>query len=262
MNAIIVSDLHIGSRYFLYKDFERFLGSISEDYELILNGDIIDNPYAKLKSAHQRSLDLIEQVSYRQTVVWVEGNHDIGYIPRGFGKVHFERLYYIEHRLLIAHGHDFDKIMPKNQAFMKAFKLMHDLRVKLGARPVHVADYAKKWEIFYRVLRNNVMRNAVNCAKENGYEGVTCGHTHCPEEGVFNGIRYVNTGAWTEFPAFYLLVTAKEMTLRTMDASFGVKSLMPDTFNVPNRALLVLLGTQNQVSQLECLIQNHTEGEV
>jgi len=220
MNAIIVSDLHIGSRYFLHQYFERFLRSISEDHELILNGDIIDNPYAKLKSAHQRILDLIEQISYRQRVVWVQGNHDISYIPRGFGKVHFKRLYAIEHRLLIAHGHDFDEIMPKNQAFIKAFKFMHDLRVKLGARPVHVAHYAKKWEIFYKVLCNNVMRNAVNCAMENGYEGVTCGHTHYPEERIFNGIRYINTGAWTEVPAFYLLVTAEEMILKTMDDSF------------------------------------------
>ena len=221
MNAIIVSDLHIGSRYFLHQDFERFLRSISEDHELILNGDIIDKPYSELKLAHQRILDLIEQVSYHHKVVWVQGNHDIGYIPRGFGKVHFKRIYTIKHRLLIAHGHNFDEIMPKKQAFIKAFKLMHDLRVKLGAKPVHVAHYAKKWEILYKVLRKNVMMNAVNCAMENGYEGVTCGHTHYPEERVFNGIRYVNTGAWTESPAFYLLVTAEEMTLKTMDDSFG-----------------------------------------
>jgi len=220
MNAIIVSDLHIGSRYFLHQDFERFLRSIPEDHELILNGDIIENPYAKMKSAHQRILGLIEQISYHQRVVWVQGNHDIGYIPRGFGKVHFKRLYAIEHRLLIAHGHDFDEIMPKNQAFIKAFKLMHDLRVKLGARPVHVAHYAKKWEIFYKVLRKNVMRNAVNCAMENGYEGVTCGHTHYPEERIFNGIRYMNTGAWTEAPAFYLLVTAQEIMLKRVDESY------------------------------------------
>jgi len=220
MNAIIVSDLHIGSRYFLHQDFERFLRNIPEDHELILNGDIIDKPYSELKSAHQRILDLIEQVSYRHKVIWVQGNHDIGYIPRGFGKVHFKRLYTIEHRLLIAHGHDFDEIMPKNQAFIKAFKLLHDLRVKLGAKPVHVAHYAKKWEILYKVLRKNVMMNAVNCAMENGYEGVTCGHTHYPEERTFNGIRYMNTGTWTENPAFYLLLTAKEMILKTVDNSF------------------------------------------
>ena len=97
--------------------------------------------------------------------------------------------------------------------------MMHDLRVKLGARPVHVAQYAKKWELFYKFLRKNVMTNAVNCAMENGYEAVTCGHTHYPEDIVFNGTRYINTGAWTECPAFYLQVTGDELYLRTIDES-------------------------------------------
>lgn len=97
---------------------------------------------------------------------------------------------------------------------------MHDLRVKLGARPVHVAEYAKKWETFYKVLRKNVMINAVNYARQNGYEAVTCGHTHYAEDRVFNNMRYINTGAWTEFPAFYLLVTAGEMTLKRIEPSF------------------------------------------
>ena len=57
---------------------------------------------------------------------------------------------------------------------------------------------------------------------ENGYEAVTCGHTHYPEERVVNGIRHMNTRAWTKFPVFYLLVTAEEITLKTMDDSFGV----------------------------------------
>jgi UDP-2,3-diacylglucosamine pyrophosphatase LpxH len=222
MNAIIVSDLHIGSRYLLYQDFESFLGNISEEYELILNGDIVDNPYSKLMGPHQRIMDLIKQVSYRQRVVWVRGNHDNGYIPTEFGKVHFRSLYGIKQRLLIAHGDDFDEIMPRNQAFMKAFKLMHNLRVQLGAKPVHVAHYAKKWEIFYNVLRKNVMMNAVNCAIENGYEAVTCGHTHYPEDTVFHGIRYINTGAWTESSAFYLLVTPDRMMLKTVQDSLRI----------------------------------------
>ena len=216
MNAIIVSDLHIGSRYFLYQDFETFLGNISEEYELILNGDIIDNSYSELIEPHKRIMDLIKQASYRQRVVWVRGNHDNGYLPTEFGEVHFKSFYNIKHRLLIAHGDDFDEIMPRNQTFMKAFKLMHNLRVTLGAKPVHVAHYAKKWEIFYTVLRKNVMMNAVNCAIENGYEAVTCGHTHYPEDTVFNGTRYINTGAWTELPTCYLLVAPDRMTLMTV----------------------------------------------
>ena len=219
MKAIIVSDLHIGSRYFLYDNFERFLGNVSEDHELILNGDIIHNPYKDLKPPHQRILDLIERKSYRQKVVWVRGNHDNGYVPKGFEKVNFTRLYNLGNRLLIAHGDDFDEIMPRSQGFIKAFKLMHDLRVKLGARPVHVAKYAKKWGLFYKFLCKNIMMNAVNCAMENGYEAVTCGHAHYPEDIVFNGIRYINTGAWTEYPVFYLQVTGNGLYLKTIDES-------------------------------------------
>jgi len=112
--------------------------------------------------------------------------------------------------------------MPKNQAFIKAFKLMHNLRVKFGAKPVHVAQYAKKWEAFYKVLCKNVMINAVNCAIKNGNEVVTCGHTHYAEDRVLNGIRYINTGSWTEFPTFFLLVTDNKMTLKRIDASFNI----------------------------------------
>ena len=219
MNAIIVSDLHIGSRHFLFLDFERFLKNLPEDHELILNGDIIENPYMELPPSHQRILDLIEQVSFHQKVVWILGNHDIGYTPKRLGEVQFEKLYTLENKLLIVHGYDFDEIMPKNQGFIKAFKVMHNLRVKLGAKPVHVAKYAKKWEILYKVLCNNVMTNAVKCAIENGYEAVVCGHTHYSEDRFFNGIRYINTGAWTESPSFYLQVTGDKMNLKAITES-------------------------------------------
>ena len=121
--------------------------------------------------------------------------------------------YAIENRLLITHGDYFDEIMPRYQFFMKAFRSLHNLRVRLGAKPVHVADYAKKWRSFYRVLRNNVMWNAVNYAKGNGYEAVACGHTHYAEDAIVNGIRYINTGSWTEYPAFCVTVTDDDMVL-------------------------------------------------
>lgn len=119
MNAIIVSDLHIGSKYFLHQIYEHFLECIPEDYELILNGDIIDNPYTKLKPRDQRILNRIEQISHRHNVVWIRGNHDNGYIPKCFGKIQMKHLHAIEHRLFITHGDYFDKIMPRSKVFMK-----------------------------------------------------------------------------------------------------------------------------------------------
>jgi UDP-2,3-diacylglucosamine pyrophosphatase LpxH len=71
MNLIIVSDLHIGSRFFVNGAFEHFLYQMPEDCELILNGDVIDNPYMKLSPSHQRILDLIKLLSFRQKVIWL-----------------------------------------------------------------------------------------------------------------------------------------------------------------------------------------------
>jgi len=217
MNLIIVSDLHIGSRFFVTAAFEQFLNQMPEDCELVFNGDVIDNPYVKLSPSHRKILDLIKQLSFRQKIIWLQGNHDNGYLPDQLGKVMFKRSHSVGHRLLITHGDDFDEIMPRNQLFMKTFKLLHKVRVKLGARPVHVAEYAKKWESFYKVLRKNVMTNAVKCAMENGYEAVTCGHTHYAEDVVFNGVRYINTGAWTEFPSFFLHMVKEKMFLKKIE---------------------------------------------
>jgi UDP-2,3-diacylglucosamine pyrophosphatase LpxH len=196
-----------------------FLATLPGDHDLILNGDIVDQPYSKMKPSDQQILDRIEQMSMNQKVVWIRGNHDNGYTPAGLGKITVRGSYSIGNRLLITHGDDFDEIMPRSRVFMKAFKLMHNLRVKLGAKPVHVAEYAKKWKSLYNVLRKNVALNAVDCAVENGFEAVACGHTHFAEDLVLNGIRYLNTGAWTELPAHYIYITADDITLNRVDPS-------------------------------------------
>jgi UDP-2,3-diacylglucosamine pyrophosphatase LpxH len=239
MNAIIVSDLHIGSQYLQSRILEDFLEALPKDHEFILNGDIIDQPYLKMKKSDQRILDCIKQKSLGQKVVWIRGNHDNGYTPTGFGKVKVTRSYSIGNRLLITHGDDFDEIMPRSRAFIRAFKLMHNLRVKLGAKPVHVAEYAKKWKSFYKVLRKNVALNAVSCAAENRFEAVACGHTHYAEDIAIDGIRYLNTGAWTELPVHYLYITADEITLNRVDPSCMMHHLKSPLLNQTTTPMLI-----------------------
>ncbi len=232
MNAIIVSDLHIGSRYFLRHNFEQFLNNVPEDAEFILNGDIIDTPYGKMNPADRQILDRFGKMSLRQKVVWVRGNHDNGYIPDNLGDIHIKKHYGLQKRLFITHGDFFDQVMPQSRIFIKTFQIMHDLRIKLGARPVHVAQYAKRWKRFYAYLRKSVMLNAVNYAAENGFHAVTCGHTHYAEEQMINGIRYLNTGAWTEQPTYCVRVTDNEISLqKTTGSADSLKS--PDVDSLP-----------------------------
>ena len=67
----------------------------------------------------------------------------------------------------------------------------------VGSR-MHDAEFAKKCSGLYGVLCRHVAGNAVRYARRNGYEAVTCGHTHHLEERMICGTRYLNTGCWTE----------------------------------------------------------------
>lgn len=240
MQVIVVSDLHLGSKHFLHDAFLHFLETLPKDSSIVLNGDVIDNPHAELPASHKKVIDRLRQESSCREVVWILGNHDADYTLQDPGKITFARHFHIGQRLLIAHGDDFDEIMPNNLWFIKLFKFWHQLRLRLGASPVHVACYAKKWRTLYRLLTRHVMRNAVRCAKANRFAAVTCGHTHYPEDTRVDGVRYINTGSWTETPTFYLSVTQNAMRLKM--ASGCRPSRLTQ---VRNPCILTLGGTGN-----------------
>ena len=212
--AIIVSDLHIGLPQFHRQEFLDLVEPLSADTTLVLNGDILDNPNKQLSAQDRHVVDFIRDQSYKRTVIWLHGNHDDGYRMTEPGRIKYQRHLLIGDRLLVVHGDDFDEIMPRNQWFIRNFKRLHKLRVKLGASPVHVAEFAKKWFPFlYRILTAEVRNNAVKCAIENDVAAITCGHTHYVEDSLCEGVRYINTGAWTELPLCHILVTEDKIEL-------------------------------------------------
>jgi UDP-2,3-diacylglucosamine pyrophosphatase LpxH len=207
MKFAVVSDVHIGSKYFRSDRFMEFVRGLPTDVGLVLNGDTMDRLHArKFRPGHREALDLLRRESFRRPVVWVYGNHDENYRMPDPGRIEFRKSFSIGRRLFVAHGYDFDNVMPYHRCFVRVFRILHEIRIWLGAEAVHVAHYAKKWPFLYRVLLKNVLMNAVEYARENGYEAVACGHTHYVEDVTVDGIRYINTGAWTEPPLCYLMV--------------------------------------------------------
>jgi UDP-2,3-diacylglucosamine pyrophosphatase LpxH len=198
----------------MIEKFRVFLEQLPAEACLVLNGDTIDNPEKPLPDEHNRALQAIVKESYTRKVIWTYGNHDDSLALRDPGNIQFENSFAINNRLYVSHGFDFDNIMPRNRYFIRFFRLMHRLRILLGAPPVHVAYYAKKWSALYDILRRHVASNAVEHAKENGFEAVVCGHTHYAEDIMIDGIRYINTGAWTEKPVYYLEVNGENMGLK------------------------------------------------
>jgi len=217
--AIILSDVHLGSRYCLIDEFLRFLESLPSGADLVLNGDIVDRWHHDIPEEHQLGLDAVRRESLKRHVVWVRGNHDDGYELKDPCKVEFADSYSIGHRLFASHGFDFDNVMPYHLTFIRLFRAMHNLRISLGAEPVHVAHYAKKFSPLYNVLRRHVIMNAIEYGKENGYEVVTCGHTHYVEDDTKDGVRYINTGSWTESPICYVQVERDAILLLEIEPS-------------------------------------------
>lgn len=221
MNAIVISDVHLGSRHCRREAFERFLDQLPAGVALILNGDTVDYRYRRMRPDHLASLERLAAESHRRTVIWVCGNHDEDYHPPAPGAIQFVPSYAIGRQLYVQHGFYFDHIMPYHRLFILAFRLMHGLRVRLGAEPVHVAEYAKRWPRLYGVLRRNVLQNAIRYAREHGFSAVTCGHTHYAEVDTVDGILYLNTGAWTEIPSYAVVVADSTVALHEIDETTG-----------------------------------------
>ena len=207
MQAVVVSDLHIGLPFFRKAAFMQFIDSLDDRTTVILNGDIVDNPHQRLEPQDQAVLDFLVAQSFQRQIIWIYGNHDEDFQMVDSGEIEFRRSVALGTRLMVVHGDDFDTVMPNNRWFLRLFKFCHMVRLRMGADPVHVAELAEQWApLLYQVLTKQVKKNAVDCALKSGFEAITCGHTHYVEDSIYKGVRYINTGTWTEEPLHYISI--------------------------------------------------------
>ena len=216
MNAVVISDLHLESVHTLSEQITLFIESLPEECELILNGDIIDSSYPNLPRENLQILELIRQESFSRKTVWIRGNHDDCSLLQDRGKIHCKRIHTVDNRLLVTHGNELDKIKARIQQLLRPFKLIQFSLVKLGLKPINIAQFAGKFEPFYNLYRKKLRLDAVKFAKKKGFGAITCGHTHYPEDRTVQGVRYINTGAWTEYPPHYLVVNDREIRLKSI----------------------------------------------
>ena len=214
-HTYIVSDLHLGNEHCCRDNFLSWLDTLPEGAQLVLNGDVLDDPGKPLSADHNQVLDRLRQESHKRSVIWVLGNHDRDVQLSDPGGIRFEPRWEIGRRLLVVHGDHLDGVMPRYPVFRMTFKLLHRILVFVGFPDVHVAEYAKKWDFLYRVLNEHVAGKALEVAKALGFDAVTCGHTHAATDVVRHGKRYLNTGAWTEQPHYYVAVNGTSIDLKT-----------------------------------------------
>ena len=226
-SLLITSDLHLGSPYSRVTAFRDLLQALPDTVDLLLNGDTFDRPETPLPPDHEAIVELLAHQCRRRRVLVLAGNHDGDYASRVLEGAETATELLVPDRLFALHGDAIDTVLPTHDIFIRWFRRFHQFRVRLGARDIHVAEYAKRWPLAYRILVKHQRGNAARLAMERGVPAITCGHVHFPEEVRLNGITYLNTGAWTEAPVYCVLLDREG--IRFCDAARLAAASWPDS---------------------------------
>lgn len=229
-DAVIVSDLHLGSEVSRASKALELLRSL-HFHQLILLGDIFcDLNFRRLKKEHWRFLSHIRKLSNPKRgkkVIWVEGNHDYGLtdVMSHLVGVPVYQEYIWEsagERNLAIHGHQFDNFIIQNHLWLNRFAgNLHLLVQKFSPKGKFVAQLLDRLNTRWQRLTPKVANGALEYAQSRGATRIFCGHTHQATTAVLQGISYYNAGSWTNSRPSYITVSGKEVAINVYVGRIG-----------------------------------------
>lgn len=221
VRSIFLSDVHLGTRACQAERLLSFLRHYEAEF-LFLIGDIIDF-WAMNRGIvwSERQNTVVQKVLRRarhgEKVILIPGNHDEAlreYAGTSFGGIEIYERYI--HRAadgrtyLLIHGDEFDQVTRYHRWVAKLGDAGYDALVRANSwlssvrRTLRIpgywslAGYAKgkvKTAIdFVFDFEDSVVRYA----KQQGYDGVICGHVHCASHKTIDGVAYINCGDWVD----------------------------------------------------------------
>jgi len=218
--AVIVSDLHLGTADSKAEEFIEFIESHPTDL-LILNGDIVDgwalNRGTKWKKQHTKVISKLLQLSNKTRIIWIRGNHDEfiqEFIGTHLGAIEIREDYKLDidntmESYYIFHGDVIDVFITKYKWLSKIGAVGYDFALWLN----RVYNTYRKWRKLPYISISQKIKNSVkvatnyvndfeitalSMATKKGCNGVICGHIHQPADRIIGGKRYLNSGDWVE----------------------------------------------------------------
>ena len=218
--AVIVSDLHLGTKDSKAEEFIEFLEKHPTDL-LILNGDIVDgwalNRGTKWKKQHTKVISKLLQLSNTTQIIWIRGNHDEfiqDFIGTHLGAIEIKEDYKLDiHNTVesyyIFHGDVVDVFITKYKWLSKIGAVGYDFALTLNRwyntyrkwRNLPYQSISQKIKSGVKAATNYINdfeTTALSMATKKGCNGVMCGHIHQPEDRMIDGKRYINSGDWVE----------------------------------------------------------------
>lgn len=244
---VVISDIHIGSRWSRYQQAFSLLEGCTYD-TLVLNGDIFDGWHLirnrkKWKQHYNNFIKTMIGKIATTKVIYIRGNHDdfLDYVvPFEIGNFSILSNYVYESdgkRYYIFHGDKFDNVTAKHRwiskigdrlysVMLQINRVYNDLRKYKGKGYSSISKAAKQkvknWVSKHSSFDTNILRTA----RQNDCSGVICGHIHHPEIRQIEEILYINSGDWIEslsavaqYPdgSWHLITIDKDNTIKEME---------------------------------------------
>jgi UDP-2,3-diacylglucosamine pyrophosphatase LpxH len=208
LDAVVPSDIHLGSRNCQAKLLCGFLGGIEEGRistrKLILNGDVFDSiDFRRLGKNHWKVLSHLRKLSDQIDITWICGNHDgSAEIVSHLLGVTVKDEYVLEsggRRIMLLHGHAFDDFLDAHPILTWAADAIYRLLQWIDRRH-SIAKLAKKGSKTFLRCARKIQDRSTEYARRKDCAAVCCGHTHHPVISQSGPVEYYNSGSWTELP--------------------------------------------------------------
>jgi UDP-2,3-diacylglucosamine pyrophosphatase LpxH len=229
-DAILLSDLHLGSAACQVRLLQDFIDSLPDTERLILNGDVLENTESRLTKQHWRVLSRFRKLADQLELVWVRGNHDydaesvahlIGacFVPEYVFRTG-------DRRVLCVHGDAWDNFLT-DHPILSDFADWFYVRMQRMSR--RLAQRAKRSSKTFLRCADRVRTEAKAYASAKRADVVVCGHTHFAEAPLApdsEGCAYYNSGSWTDHHCHYLSVSHGHIELVEVNADAPLPAMV------------------------------------
>ncbi|MDB6089802.1 MAG: hypothetical protein JWN85_2586 [Gammaproteobacteria bacterium] len=220
VRTLFLSDIHLGFKRARVRELNEFLNGIEAEC-IVLVGDIVDalslqRRFFWTPEHTQIVRTLLARQRAGTRLIYIPGNHDaslgmMAEMLQGQLEVHREWVHRTARgaRLLVMHGDQFDGIVSCAPWLTRLGDAMYDVTVMLSHSVNNLRRTLKRpyWPMAERIKLSigvsvryieQFEQIAAKHAREQGYDGVVCGHIHRANLRDIDGTMYCNTGDWVE----------------------------------------------------------------
>ncbi len=218
--TIVISDVHLGSKWSKTKEANEFLRNNSCE-KLILCGDIIDGwaimrgNKVKWRKRHTNFIKTLLDLSHTTQIIYIRGNHDdfldrvvpMNFLNMEIVKDHIHESF--DKRYFVLHGDLFDSVSSNMKwlaklgdmgysALLMFNRYYNQRRIRRGLPYRSIAKIIKAKVKTSLSYIDKFESSIIALAKNKECDGVICGHIHHPEIKYIKGVTYLNSGDWVE----------------------------------------------------------------